>query len=129
MRYPRNKLRWLSWLAVIAVLGNVLAGALGHAPAWGRANLDDTVGAHLMCIGGAPAQSETPAGGEDSEGKTPHCALCTLLAGFALAVALAFAAIAFPSTCLFNALRFDLTTLAHQLSRGGIRSRAPPLSA
>jgi hypothetical protein len=129
MRRSRTRSRWLSWLAVIAVLGNVLAGALGHAPAWGGAGVDDPVAAHLLCTGGAPAQPGAPGGGEDSEGKTAHCALCTLLAGFALAVALAFAAIAFPSGGPFHPLRFDLTTLAHQLSRGGIRSRAPPLPA
>jgi hypothetical protein len=129
----RNTLRWTSWVAIVAILGNVMAGALGRAPAWaGVAGLDDTVAAHLMCVGGAPGQPEAPGGlpggHEDSDGKA-HCALCTVLAGFALAVALAFAAIAFPSAGVFSPLRFDLTTLAHQLSRGGMRSRAPPCPA
>jgi hypothetical protein len=126
MRRLRNRLGWLSWVAIVAILGNVMAGALGHAPAWSGTVADDTVAAHLMCTGGAPAGPDAPG---DSGGKSPHCALCAVLAGFALAVGLAFAAIAFPSTSVFNPLRFDLAALAQQLSRGGIRSRAPPLPA
>jgi hypothetical protein len=128
MRRLRNKRGWFSWIAVLAVLGNVLAGALGHVPARGAASLDDMFGAHLMCTGDA-AQTQAPGGGQDPDGKTAHCSLCTLLAGFTLAIALAFAAIAFPATSIFHPLRFDLTTLAEHLSLGGIRSRAPPLSA
>jgi hypothetical protein len=129
MRRLRNNLRWLTWVAAIAVFGNVLAGTLRHASAWSGAGLDDAVAAHLMCIGGAPAQPEAPSGGQDSDGKTPHCSLCTLLAGFALAVALVFSAISFPSTRIFHPPRFGLPTLADHLSLGGIRSRAPPLPA
>lgn len=128
MRHLRGKLLWLGWIAVIAVLGPVVADALGHAPARGIADPDDMFGAHLMCAGGA-AQTQAPGGSRDPDGKSAHCALCTLLTGFTLAVALVFATIAFPSTYIFHALRFDLTTLAEHLSLGGIRSRAPPVSA
>ena len=129
MRHHCNRRRWLGWIAVIAILGNVVAGALGHAPGQGAASLDDTFGAHLMCIGGDATQPQTPGGRQEPDGKTPHCILCTLLAGFALAAAVAFAAIAFPAACVFHPLRFDLTTLADHLCLGGIRSRAPPLPA
>lgn len=128
MRHIRNRLGWLSWIAAIAVLGNVVAGALGHAPARGTAGLDDMFGAHLMCTGDA-VQAQAPGGSQDPDGKSAHCVLCTLLPVFTLAIALVFAAIAFPSTYIFHPLRFDLTTLADHLSLGGIRSRAPPLSA
>jgi len=127
MRDLRNKRYWLCWIAVIAVLGNVIAGAVGHAPARGAAALDDMFGAHLMCAGDA-TQTQVPGGGHDPDGKVAHCALCTLLTGFALAVAAAFAAIAFPPNRVSVAIRFDLTTLAEHLSLGGVRSRAPPLS-
>ena len=53
---------------------------------------------------------------------------CTLLAALALAVALAFAAIAFPAR-IFHPFRSAARTLADHLSLGGIRSRAPPLFA
>lgn len=128
MRHLRRKLLWLRWIGIIAVLGNVAAGALGHAPGRGTAGLDDMFAAHLMCTGGA-AQIQVPGGSQDRDGKSAHCALCTLLAGFTLAVALVLAAIAFPSAYILRPLRFDLTTLAEHLSLGGIRSRAPPLAA
>jgi hypothetical protein len=83
-----------------------------------------------MCIGGADAtQPQTPGGNQDPDGKPTRCVICTLLAGLGLAVALAFAAIAFPAAYIFHPLRFDLATIAEHLSLGGIRSRAPPLSA
>jgi hypothetical protein len=85
-------------------------------------------GAHLMCTGGA-TQTQAPGGSQDPDGKSGHCVLCALLAGFTLAIALVFAAIAFPPTYVFQPLRFDLTTLADHLRLGGIRSRAPPLFA
>ena len=66
---------------------------------------------------------------EDPAGKSTQCATCTLLAGFALIVALAFAAMAFPSTFIFFQLRPSARTLADHLSLGGIRSRAPPAFA
>jgi hypothetical protein len=123
-----RKLLWLRWIAVIAVLGNAAAGALGHAPARRTAGQDDMFGAHLMCVGGA-AHAQAPGGSQEPAGKSAHCALCTLLAGFTLAAALVFVAIAFPPAYILHPLRFDLTTLAEHLSLGGIRSRAPPLSA
>jgi hypothetical protein len=129
MRHHRNMRRWLGWIAVVAILGNMAAGALGHARAQGAASLDDPFGAHLMCIGRDAAQPQVPGGGGDPDQKTAHCVLCTLLAGFALAATVAFAAIAFPAACAFRPLRFDLPTLADHLNLGGIRSRAPPLPA
>jgi hypothetical protein len=131
MRRLPNRPRWLTWVAIIAILGNVLAGALGHAPAWGgAAGPDETAAAHLMCTGGAAAEPDAPGGGGGTpEGKTPHCALCSALAGFALPAIPVFTAVAFPSAGIFNPRRFDLAALAHQLSRGGIRSRAPPPAA
>jgi Protein of unknown function (DUF2946) len=128
MRHIRKGLGRLSWIAVIAVLGNVMAGALGHAPARGAAGPDDMFGAHLMCAGGA-TQTQAPGGGQEPDGKSAHCALCTLLAGFALMVAGAIAAIAFPRTSICHPLRFSVATLAEHLRLGGIRSRAPPLPA
>jgi len=128
MRRIRNKRHWLSWIAAIAVLSNVLAGALCHAPARAAGAIDDIFGAHLICTVGA-THTQTPGGSQDPDGESTHCAACTLLAGFALIVALAFAAIVFPSTFIFHPLRFDIRTLADHLSLGGIRSRAPPLPA
>lgn len=126
MRRIRNNRRWLGWIAIVAVLGNVLAFASRHTPS--QAAIDDMFGAHLNCtVDGARAQA--PGGDWDRNDKPAHCSACTLLAGFALILALAFAAIAFLSPLPFRPLGFDLGTLAAHLSLGGIRSRAPPLPA
>jgi hypothetical protein len=123
MQRIRNKKRWLSWIAVIAVLGNVLAGALGHVPAQAVGAIDEIVPAHLICTADG-ATDQAP------DGSSTHCAICALLStGFGLIVALAFAAIAFPSTVVFHPPRFGLRTLADHLRLGGIRSRAPPVCA
>jgi len=128
MQRIRNSGRWLSWIAVIAVLSNVLAGALCHAPARAAGANDDIFGSHLFCTAGG-VHAQAPGGGEEPSGKSAHCTACTLLAGLALNVSLAFAAIAFASAFILHPLRFDLRTLADHLSLGGIRSRAPPLPA
>jgi Protein of unknown function (DUF2946) len=122
----RTNRRRLVWLAIVAILGNVVVFASRHAPV--ESAIEDMFGAHLNCTadgGGVP----TPGDRRDGDDKPGHCAACTLLAGFALVVALAFAGVAFASVSLFRPLGFDLGTLAEHLSLGGIRSRAPPLPA
>jgi hypothetical protein len=131
MRGARNGRRWLSWLGIIAVLSNVLAGALCHMPAQARAAagpIDDALGPLAICTAHGE-QAPATSGSEDPDGKLSHCAACTLLAGFALAVVLAFTAVAFPPTFIFYRLRPGARTLADHLSLGGIRSRAPPVPA
>jgi hypothetical protein len=131
MRAARNGRRWLSWLGVIAVLSNVLAGALCHMTGQAQAAagpVDDVLGPLAICTAHGE-QAPAPNGSQDPGGKSTHCATCTLLAGFALIVAFAFAAVAFPSTCIFFQLRLGARTLADHLSLGGIRSRAPPAFA
>ncbi len=129
----RNGRRWLSWLGVVAVLGNVLAGAICYLPTQARAAagpvMDDVLGQLVICTshGAQPAATgdQQPAPND----KRGHCSSCTLLASFALAVALVFAAIAFPAFTIRYQPRPGLRTLADHLSLGGIRSRAPPLPA
>jgi hypothetical protein len=130
MQRMRNKRRrLLSWVAALAVLSNVLAGALCHGPAQAAGSIDDILGVHLICTSDG-AQTQVPEGGQDTDGKSKHCDACRLLAAFALiVVALAFAVIAFPSALVSRPPKFDLHTLAEHLSLGGIRSRAPPVSA
>jgi hypothetical protein len=126
MRRIRNNRRWFAWMAVVAILGNLLAFASHHAPT--AAAIADMFGAHLNCTvdgAGAPA----PGDGRHRDDRPQHCAACTLLAGFALVVALGCEPVAFPSASIFRPLGFDLGTLAEHLSLGGIRSRAPPLPA
>jgi hypothetical protein len=127
----RNSRRWLSWLGVVALLGNVLAGALCHMPSAAQiaaGPVDDVLGALAICTAHG-AEEPATGGNQDPGGKQGHCATCTLLAGFALIVALVFAAVAFPSTFVFHRPRSGARTLADHLSLGGIRSRAPPAFA
>ena len=131
MRGARNGRRLLSWLGVVAVLSNVLAGALCHVATPAQASavpVDDVLGVVALCTAHG-AEVQQPAENPGTGGKLGHCATCTLLAGFALVVALAFAAVTFPSTVVFYQLRLGARTLADHLSLGGIRSRAPPLPA
>jgi hypothetical protein len=73
--------------------------------------------------------SDPAGGGQDQrDSRSSHCTACTLLAGLALAVALVFVATAFPVRVV-HAFKSGARTLADHLSLGGIRSRAPPLSA
>lgn len=131
MRRLRNNRRRLSWIAIIAVLGNVLAGALGHAPAQAADAIDDIFPAHLICTGSG-SHLEVPGDGQDTDGGTPtHCAVCGLLlsAGVSPIATPASVAVAFPPTFVLHPPRFGLRTLADHLRLGGIRSRAPPLAA
>lgn len=121
--------RGLGWLGIIAVLSNVLAGALlHHAPAKAVGLVDDILGQLTICTSDG-AKTAPHGGSPDPNPKSDHCASCTLLAGFALIVALVFAAIMFPPTFIPYRLRVGVRTLADHLSLGGIHSRAPPLSA
>jgi hypothetical protein len=125
----RKRGRWAGWLGVVAVLGNVLAGALCHLPAQAAAAsgpVDPILGPLAICT--AHGEQAPPPGGNQDGERPAHCTVCTLLAGSALVVALAFAAVAFPQGKIFPP-RSAARTLADHLSLGGIRSRAPPLSA
>jgi hypothetical protein len=129
MQSLHTRRRLPALLGVIAVLGNVLAGALCHITTSTQAAAAGPVDDALAICTAHGLQAPAPSGTQDTDRKADHCATCTLLAGFALIVALAFAAIAFPSTFIFFQLRPSGRTLADHLSLGGIRSRAPPAFA
>jgi hypothetical protein len=124
----RRNRRLFGVLAILALAANVAAGALCHMPARASVIVDDILGVMSLCAsdGGSAIQH----GGTGPDRKTEgSCTICTLLKAFAVAVALAFAAIVFP---IFPApaLRAPgVRTLAQHLSMGAVRSRAPPLPA
>jgi hypothetical protein len=102
------------------------------APARAVVPVHDILGPLVICTEHGPQSVPDGAvpgsGGEGQRGgKSGHCTACTLLAGLALAVALVFAAVAFPVR-IFYPFQSAARTLADHLSLGGIRSRAPPLS-
>jgi hypothetical protein len=133
MSGPRTSARVKGWLGIVAVLSNLLASVLCMAQANAVAAADDVPGPVVLCTehGLQVLPGSDPAGGsgqDQRDGKTSHCTACTLLAALALAVALVFAAIAFPARVV-RAIQSAARTLADHLSLGGIRSRAPPLPA
>jgi hypothetical protein len=119
------------WLGIVAVLSNVLASILCvAAPVSALVAADDVSSPIVLCTehGSQVLPGSDPAGGSGQDQRNAsHCTACTLLAGLALAVALVFAAVAFPAR-IFQPFRSGARTLADHLSLGGIRSRAPPLS-
>jgi DUF2946 family protein len=129
----RHSARVKGWLGIVAVLSNVLASILCMAPVRSLVAVDDASGPIILCTEHGPQvlPGSDPAGGggeDQRDGKSHHCIACTLLAGLALVVALVFTAIAFPVR-IVHPFQSAARTLADHLSLGGIRSRAPPLSA
>ena len=87
----------MAWLGIIALLGNVLAGAFGNGAASKAMQItDEVLGALVICTPHGPVWGEL-----DSDGKpvkTPsgeHCPACVTLAKAALAIAILFVAIVF----------------------------------
>ena len=120
----RHKRTW-AWLAIIALLSNVL---MALAPSKAASLVDDIFGPLVICTANG---AKIPQGDGGSGGRTPsdHCPTCTLLAQFVLAVTVIVTAITFPVLAAAIPTPMDLGLFALRLSLGGIRSRAPPLSA
>lgn len=130
-------------LGVLALLANMLAGAFLHsaaahasiasaqapvsaAPA---AIVDPVLGVLPLChadVETAAANGQAPGGHPGGSG-AGHCPACTLIAKYAVAVALAFQPVTFPIALRPSQPAARVQPLADHLSLGGIRSRAPPL--
>ena len=133
MESRRERPRVMGWLGVVAVLGNLLASVLCIAPAKTVAAVDDLIGPLVLCTEHGPQTlpgTDAPggSGGNQGDGRSSHCTACTLLAGLALLIAFAFAAVVFPARIVLP-FKSRARTLADHLALGGIRSRAPPLCA
>jgi hypothetical protein len=115
----------MGWLAAVALLSNMLAMAF-LAPSTAVALVDDALGPVIICTADGAKTAPGEGGGHSS---SQHCPACTLLAPFAHAVAIAVTAANFPPPLSARpALQLPPSPAVH-LSLGGIRSRAPPLSA
>jgi hypothetical protein len=118
-------------LAALALLVNLAAGALCHAPSRAAAPglVDDVLGVLTICT--ADGSGNIVHGGmQDPSGQSQgSCTVCTLLKVLAFAVALAFAAVVFPIRIAPVPVLQRVHTLAEHLSLGAIRSRAPPAFA
>ncbi len=124
----RRHRRLFGVLAILALVANVVAGALCHMPARTATIVDDILGPLSICTshGDGTLQHDGSTPDRKSEGS---CTICTLLKAFAVAVALAFGTIVFPIFGAPAPQSPGVRTLAQHLSLGAIRSRAPPLPA
>ena len=121
----------IGWIAVVALLGNVVGGLFCSASAKaGPFDYPPDLAAAFVICTEHGAQAPAAAAGDD-EPKAPGkpCPLC--LAAAAVALVLTFAAawslIPLPAN---GAIAFDFVpALADALRRAGLGSRAPPLSA
>lgn len=120
--------RSIAGLAAFAVLANVLVAALCLTPATSKASaiVDDVLGVMVICTANG-AQHGAP---DEGPAKAPeHCNMCTLLAGFALVLAVLLLALNLEPRRSLKLAASGLSRLADHLRLGGIRSRAPPLAA
>ena len=117
-------------VAILALAANVVAGALCHMPKRAATIVDDILGPLSLCTSDGSGTIQHDGGPPDPSRKAEgSCTICTLLRAFAVAVALAFAAIVFPVFGAPAPQSAGVRTLAQHLSLGAIRSRAPPLPA
>ena len=126
----RKLKRYAAWLGIIALLGNVMAGAFGYVPAKKMAPVvDEILGVLVICTADG-TQDASHGGGSPIHNPADHCPACVMLAKVALATALILlAVIAFPLPVAPRPVPIRSRRLAPRLSLGGIGSRAPPLFA
>jgi hypothetical protein len=122
----RRHSRLAAWLAIVALVGNVLAAAFCHPPAK-QAPLDypaDLLGTFVVCSGAHEAADD----GKTPDPPTKPCQICIVVAALNLVIALAIVALLFPATTGRWSAVSCTATFADLLRRAGL-SRAPPLPA
>jgi hypothetical protein len=114
----------------LTLVANVVAGAICHIPTHASTIVDDILGPMSLCVSDGTGTVQHGGTAPDPERKAEgSCTICTLLKSFAVAVALAFAAVIFPVVPAPTPRAPGVRTLAQHLSLGAVRSRAPPLPA
>ncbi len=129
MGVVRRHRRLFGVLAILALVANVVAGALCHMPARTATIVDDILGPLSICASDGSGTLQHGSAPDQDRKTDGSCTICTLLKAFAVAVALAFGTIVFPIFGAPTPQSAGVRTLAQHLSLGAIRSRAPPLPA
>ena len=128
MGVVRRHRRLFGVLAILALVANVVAGVLCHMPAKASVIIDDVLGVITLCTADGSGTVQHGGSAPDQSRKADgSCTFCTVLKTLAVAVALAFAAIAFPLIVPAAPPVQVVRTLADHLSLGAIRSRARKL--
>jgi hypothetical protein len=123
----RRHRRATAWLAVLALLGNVLSGAWAMAKA--AAPADGLLGPHVICTSEGLVTLPAEDGSPPPVSTSTHCPACTLVPGVALLVALSFVGPAFAVVPLDLAPPNAEPVPVRRPAPGGLGSRAPPASA
>jgi hypothetical protein len=121
----RRHKRVLGWIAIVALVSNVLTAGL-LAPSMAASAIDDVLGPLVICTADG-AKMMPGNGGSGRHNPSDHCPDCVTVKPFAFAVVLADMAIAFPPQPAARPARLSSRSPAVHVSLGGIRSRAPPL--
>jgi len=120
----------IGWIAVVALVGNVVGGLFCSASAKaGPFDFPPDLAAAFVICSEHGAQLPAPAGDDEPKAPNKPCPLCLAAAAAALGVACAAAWSRAPLPTS-GAVAFDFTpALRDALRRAGLGSRAPPLSA
>lgn len=125
----RHRRGLIAWIAVIALLGNVVAGFFSPTLAL-RSASDypvDLLGPLVICTD--HGTQIAPDDGKPPEAPGKHCPMCLAAAVVAFLVALATAVLLAPLTAGRRVSFHYCATLMERLRPGGLGSRAPPLPA
>jgi hypothetical protein len=120
-----------AWLAVFALLANVVAAAICHPPSSGLKPPADypveLLGAFVICSGAHDASADD--NGKAPDSPTKPCQICITVAALGFAIALAVIALLFPPVPQPRRAFSFAATFAELFRRGSLGSRAPPLHA
>jgi hypothetical protein len=128
MRGFRKHRRAITWVALVAIMGNVL---FAFAPAKAAQNSDAVLGPLLMCTADGlhrPVDDgQTP---EPGRPNGPHCPNCTLVKSFVFVLGVLAEEFPLPPQGALHLKCYGAqSAAAHPLSLGGVGSRAPPALA
>jgi hypothetical protein len=124
----RRHKRSLAWLAIVALVSNVLVGGYCRAPAKAAQLMDELLGPLIICTASGTVTPHD-SGGSNPDSSADHCKACRLIAGFALLATTIVAGLALPAPFALRPMPVRAHRPARHLNLGGIGSRAPPLSA
>jgi hypothetical protein len=126
MSCVRRQRRAIAWLAIVALVSNVVGA---FAPAKGLAAAADPLGSIVICTADGAKMVHGDGSSDGQAALSGHCPACRLLVAFVLPAPILDAGMAFRVEAVSLPVPAVAGVLPIALRLGGIRSRAPPLSA